>query len=566
MSHQKKRILIVNEFSQLNTGFSTYMYYVLPYLVDTNKYEIAELATYAHEGHPKLDQSKIPWKVYPNDPHPQDHEARQSFGQNRENQFGKWKFEDVCLDFRPDIVVTITDPWMSSFIMNSPYRKYYKWLYMPTIDGFPQKDDWLEQYTNADMVMTYSAWAFANLKNITNEINLFDVASPGADTKVYAYVDDKEKIKIRDEFGVRSDLNIIMTVMRNQPRKLYPELMKSFNLFLKKCKEEGNDELARKSYLYFHTSHPDVGWDFAEELRSHNLNNKVLFTYMCDACKAIYPSFFRGERTICQHCKENAARLPNTAFGVSREALAKVMAIGNLYVQHSTSEGWGMPCMDAKALGIPVFATDSSAMMDHNRNGGGKPIPVERFFKEAINQTGQYRAYGNNQELANMMFEFFTSSDEDREKMSLEARACAEDYDWENVAKIWERAIDNLEVDDQTQTWYSQMKIFNPSQEIPFNQGSNEEFVFWGCHNILNEPDKFNTYFAQKCISYLNAGYEPVIIEDGKPSRVPFDRKRFVELLYNQQGYKNQLEQIRHSRIFGHLNPINKPEIEFTRI
>ena len=134
---RKPRILFVNEYSQLMTGFATYMYYVLPRLHATGKYEIAELATYVHGQHPNIDKTE--WQVYPNEPLPNDKVNREKYNLNKENQFGRFRFEEVCLDFKPDIVVSIRDWWMDYWIQGSPFRPFFKWIEMPTVDGEPQK-------------------------------------------------------------------------------------------------------------------------------------------------------------------------------------------------------------------------------------------------------------------------------------------------------------------------------------------------------------------------------------------------------------------------------------------
>lgn len=349
---QKPRILIVNEFSELNTGFSTYMHYVLPRLYATDKYEVAELATYANETHPKA--KSVPWKVYFNEPHPNDQEARKSYDSNRDNQFGRFRFEEVCIDFKPDIILTIRDPWMDMWISESPLRDNFLWIEMPTVDGEPQKQEWLDIYRECDVITTYSLWG-ANLleKQTRGEVSPVDVTSPGADIEIFHPPESKESAK--QSFGLRPDTFIFQTVMRNQPRKLFPDLLNAFNRYLDICKENNNQELANNSYLYFHTGQPDVGWDMTEEIRKYKLSHKVLFTYVCDRCKSIYPAFYSGEQCLCRRCKQHMARIPNSSNGVSREELAKIMQAADVYIQYSvclaknqeilTNNGWKF-CQD----------------------------------------------------------------------------------------------------------------------------------------------------------------------------------------------------------------------------
>jgi hypothetical protein len=124
----KKRVLFVSEASYLNTGYATYSREVLKRLYSSNKYEIAEFSIYG--GIEDKRRLSIPWKNYPNMPDPQNEEQNKVYGSDAMNQFGKWRFERVCIDFKPDVVLTIRDWWMDAFIQHSPLRKYFKWIHI----------------------------------------------------------------------------------------------------------------------------------------------------------------------------------------------------------------------------------------------------------------------------------------------------------------------------------------------------------------------------------------------------------------------------------------------------
>jgi glycosyltransferase involved in cell wall biosynthesis len=558
----KKKILIVNEFSQLGTGFSTYMYYLLPKLQATGKYEIAELATYVHKLHPKIEDA--PWKVYPNEPDPNNPMEQQAYGQDKINQFGKWRFDEVCLDFKPDIVISIRDWWMDAWIEKSPFRKHFKWITMPTVDGEPQKPEWLDTYADADKLLTYSHWGKNLLERQSGgRLKVAGVASPCTDLEIFKPPHDKAKL--RAEFGLSQDIFIIQTVMRNQPRKLYPDILKVFAKFLELCESNGNHELAKKSYLYFHTTYPDLGWDLPSELRKHKLSHKVLFTYMCDSCGSVFPSFFQSEATVCRSCLQPTARLPNTSIGVDRAILAKIMSTADLYIQYSVCEGFGMPINDAKACGVPVMAVDYSAMTEQVYNGGGIPLPVQRYFQESVTQTNQLRALPDNDETARKIYEYATGPEETRKRLELEARECVEKYyNWDDCAKIWEKIIDETNCPEQTQTWFSPPQVIKPELAIPNNM-DNTQFVKWCYSNILRRPDLINSTIAQKTIALLTLGYEPGQTEDGKPIRIPLDRQKIINSMLSYVNQHNSLESIRYNRLVKGVDN-SKPKIGFITV
>ena len=138
---RKKRILFCSEATFLNTGYATYTREILKYLHGTGKYEIAELAGYGEKNAPQA--SSIPWKYYGAAPNTtceprSSQEEIDAYNSVPSYQFGEFAFEHVCLDFFPDIVCDIRDFWMLDFVERSPFRPFFKWAIMPTVDARPQ--------------------------------------------------------------------------------------------------------------------------------------------------------------------------------------------------------------------------------------------------------------------------------------------------------------------------------------------------------------------------------------------------------------------------------------------
>ena len=226
---RKKRILFCSEATFLNTGYATYTREILNYLHGTGKYEIAEMASYGQRNDQRA--AGIPWKYYGVVPNtdcepkasPEEMEAYQASGSG---QFGEWIFEHVCLDFLPDVVCDIRDFWMLDFAERSPFRPYFKWAIMPTVDARPQARQWVATYATADACLTYSDWAGDVLQNQSNgRINYLGSSPPSAHP-AYSPVEDKRKHK--ESFGLDPEYKIIGTVMRNQRRTLYPALFAAF--------------------------------------------------------------------------------------------------------------------------------------------------------------------------------------------------------------------------------------------------------------------------------------------------------------------------------------------------
>lgn len=539
---RKKKILMCNESSLLSTGYSTYGYEVLNRLHQTGKYELAELAAY---GSPEdLNSVNIPWKYFPVQPPKNNQYLRAKYESKATNKFGEFIFDEVCAIFKPDIVWDIRDWWMLEFEERSPARPFYNWVIMPTVDSAPQHDDWISTFMNADSVFTYSDWGLDEInKQSNNKIKTHCSAPPGANLRDFKCLD---KTEVRRQIGIPDDSLIIGTVMRNQLRKLYPDLMESFAKFL----QEAPPEIASKAYLYIHCCYPDVGWDIPKLLKEHGIGSRTYFTYQCTKCKEIYPSQFQDGRAPCRLCGEHSAFLPNIKTGVPSTILNEIMAIFDVYVQYAICEGFGMPQVEAASSGTPIMSVDYSAMSDVVRKLKGIPLKVQRLFRD-IN-TESYRALPDNDFFVKSLIDFFRLPKEVRIQQGIEAaNEVAKHYTWEKTAKIWENHFDSVIPLDK---WNSPVKISEPDLNVPANL-SDTEFVNWAFDKIGNRPDLINSYLSIKltrdlglgvCINGLpNILVDPECSSESFGTYGTFTREALASRLVNLCQIKNEFEKRR---------------------
>ncbi len=525
----RKRILLCNEASFLNTGFSVYGMEIQKRLFQTGKFELAELASY---GHPNDSKGlSLPWKYYgvlPTNP-----QEEQIYNSRPTNQFGEWKLDRVIADFKPHIVWDIRDHWMIAFEGISPLRRFFHWSIQPTVDSIPQHEDWIDTYNSADSVFSYTDWGLEVLRKQGGKyMNAIASHPPGAGVDIFKPVDDKRTH--RAQLGIQEDVFIIGTIMRNQKRKLYPDLIESFAKFLQYCRNNNLEELANKTYLYIHTSFPDVGWHIPNLIKEHNVGSKTLVTYVCKNCHTMFPSFFSDIVVACPQCKQFAAHMPNTQTGVSREVLSGIINSFDLYVQYSIAEGCGLPQLEAAACEVPVFSVDYSGMEDVVRKVKGWPIEVQRFYKES--ETGCMRALPNNDDLVRKMVKFFTMPEEKRIEMGKQARQGVLDhYTWDRTAKMWENFFDNVDIN--LDIWNQPPQYHEPNRNIPENL-SNVDFIRWGIANIWGEPNQINGPLAKHLLRNLTCG----AYLEGHLRGQPFNRETFVNEMFRHNQLRNEAE------------------------
>ena len=495
-SGHKKRILFISEAGYLKTGFSTYLYQVLKRLNATGKYEIAEFGSYGNS--PEVDPraKNSPWKYYHNMPvnNIEDAEYKKDY---KENQFGKWKLSYVLADFKPDIILLNRDNWMDTHVLKNQFRGNCLVFWMPTVDGYPQKWEWLHDYSKVDGLYTYSWFGKKVLEDQSRtvlakriklpELNVRNVMQPGVDTSVFKPMD---KTEVKKTFGVPNNLRFIGTVMRNQPRKLFTRIIDSFRLFKEKYPIE-----SRNTLLLLHTSIPDVGWDIPEAVRQNGLEELVVYSYMCSNCGLLAVSTFVGSPANCPQCNKPSFHTPNTQFGYKDEHFAFIYNLMDVYIQGSIAEGDGMPVNEAKACGVPVLCSDFSALYEKNRNGGGLPIKNDTIYTE--HETMQWRSLFSREDLAEKLASLM-GDEPKRLKLSKEARECAEKYySWDLCATKWELAIDEAKIKNRTETWDKSIEIKETSKfappDSPNTKDGYKEWLTWCYQNILGrkgiDPD-----------------------------------------------------------------------------
>jgi len=529
----KKRILFVGEASCLSTGFSTYYRELLPRLAACGKYEIAEFGSYVQTNDPKVKAFvNNRWKFYGNNPDTE--EEQRVFnemdpsqpGQNT-NQFGKWRFEKVLADFKPDIVIDIRDWWMLAYQERSPFRKYFKWLVMPTVDSIPQKEEWIATYCSANYVMAYSDFGVDSLRKSHAKLELrMDPPGkrgfvgvdkmpgklhpvpmrPGVDMKTFKFCDQEQKAKLKEKWGIRGDVPIILLVQRNQSRKRISEVLRAFAMMKEKYP---NDQFIQKSILVMHTAWPDnlTSIDFPRAIariqtgyhgtpiKRKGIISEVCSTYICHnpQCQDVFiaPSIhLRNSHTLpCPKCGQRSARTPTTGHGLSREQLAEVYGMADMMVQMSIAEGCGMPVQEAKACGVPVLVTDYAAIAEkgampnyehvdqsnYSVHLGGQSMKVAYLYEEP--ETTCWRAMTSIEDCCDKMASMIS----DREKlaqMSLDARRCAEvNYDWDKNWKEWEWVLDHISISDRKTTWDRPIELINISKNNPVEAKTDQEFI-----------------------------------------------------------------------------------------
>ena len=545
---KKKKVLFVTEANFHPTGYSVYTKEVLSRLYKYPQLEVAELACFVSQDDPMI--KKVPWRVYANSPPMNDQKGQEIYNSSMSNKFGQFSFNMVLLDFQPDFVMDIRDWWMLEFVERSPFRKFFKWAIMPTVDAEPQNHQWIETYADADAVFAYSEFGRDTMLSQSNKINFVNIASPCASNSFHIVPD---KLALRKKYGVPEDAVVFGTVMRNQRRKLYPDLFKSFRLFL-------DQNPSANAYLYCHTTYPDVGWNLPELIQEYGLSSRVLFTYKCRECNDIASKPYSDVVNFCNKCSKYSTTMVGISNRIEENLLNEVYNLFDVYIQWANSEGWGMPQLEAAYAGLPVISVDYSAMESLVANIKGVGIKPLGFYKEL--ETGCNRAVPNNNELASTMAALY----KDQSKRSYIASKCHDNarkiYNWDYTAQKWADYFIKTDVYDPQDTWMSPPKYFNPATSLPKDIESVPVTtqLYWIFNNVLGQPELIGGTIWKRMIRDLIARstlsssipgyyYNDYSHPDMEKRYEEFNPQKAFEICLSLRDMFNQWEQLRIQKV-----------------
>lgn len=504
---KQQRVLVVGESSHLHTGYAVMTRNLVRGLIASGEFEaVGEMGVY---GTWDAGTYAPPWPYFPVPPRPDDEQDRKEYERGGPYaEFGAARFEQACLEFAPDCCVAFSDTWMCSFLAESVYRPFYRFVYQPTVDGDPQQPEWLDLYRRADRLLAYTEYGKSVIEGETaGRLHVPHVAPPGVDLEVFSPPPGGDRMEHRRKLGIEQDVVIIGMVARNMVRKLYPDLFEAFALYLR---EVAPEELKNRTYLYIHTGWPDLGWDLPRLIKETGIGHRLLVTYLCKRCGVVFPSFWQDALAVCKRCRHPSARLSDNQQGaVPPHLLADIYKLFDCYTQLSVCEGIGIPQMEAAACGVPAFAVDYSGMASVLDALYPSPaqrekfaVPVERFYRDV--HTHRRFALPDIRGLAERWASFLRLPPSARSSLSRQARRVAEQkFSWGQFVEKWTRAIKE-EGDNHPLPWSHPERKIPPSVPSLPDNASNEEFVRWGALHVAGRPDLLDSYHFSRVLHDLN--------------------------------------------------------------
>jgi glycosyltransferase involved in cell wall biosynthesis len=486
-------ILVVTELSTLNSGLAIYGRNLIRLLIERG-HKVTEFAIGFTNEIPNVE-----WDLILNQA--QQHE-QEEYNYNPNNVNGQWKFERVLLEVKPDLVIDVRDVFNYAYQTVSPYRRLFNHIGIAAVDGVPQKKQWIEIFAGLDGVFTYTQWGKEILEK--EGIRVDGIAAPSASNLFIR----KDNTELKTIVGIK-DYKVVGSIMRNQPRKLIPELFEGFRYYLDYIKKEN-------TLLYLHSAYPDVGYNIPELLLMYGLSSKVLFTFCCKDCDAVFPSFWRGSRSFCPHCGKGSVRTVELSDGVNEDTLSDIISMFDAYIQVASREGFGMSQLEAMKCGKPVATINYSGMTNFIDNYNA--LPIEPDVLKFSYDMDMYDASVKPETVAQAINDVLQKTID------------------ETITESWEESLfDILEYVDKNNfkgRWGSSYDI-KPFPEYRTIKCSNYDYAKYLILNVLQKPEYMSSLMFTRLVEDLNYGftfgrhYGTYLLEPQlcKGKTLPFDRE-----------------------------------------
>jgi glycosyltransferase involved in cell wall biosynthesis len=484
----KKRILFCTESAHIKSGYGNYTRSILDRLFATNKYEIAELSCYRT----CEDAKDCPWTIYPNAVTKTDPRFVQ-YNASTSNKFGQWRFDLAIAHFKPDIVIDFRDIFMTSFERTSIFRNKFHWILAPTIDSFPVRHEWLDLIKNCDTLLTHTEWAKQEISKLYN-VEAKGVVKDSIDTSVFRPLN---KMVCRQNIGLPMDAFVLGSVMRNQKRKLIPDLLQ----VLETIKTKHN------TYLYLHTSFPEtIGWELPDLLLEFGVYDKVYFTYVCKHCKHWLAMKWQGPQAVCSQCSKKSMTLTSVSNGLNDTELVRIYNSLDLYIQYAVCEGFGIPPLEAAACGVPFLTVDHGAMGELADGLGMNKVPVSRYFRDQ--EQNADRVYPDNDKCIEMIDSFYKLSMMDKVRLSEKLRSkVLEQNSWDYTSQAFMHILDQIEPMDSDRWQPISASHFENIPKAIKEIKNNRDFIYTVLDTILEAPELKHSFFIQQLIMSLDNGF-----------------------------------------------------------
>lgn len=343
---------------------------------------------------PEHIENKLPWFIYTTEKH---------------KYYGEDLLDQIIYHERPDIVISIGDPWNFQYVPHLHNRKFFQWVGYTAVDGEKHlsgiPSSWIPILKDMDRIVTYTQYGKNAIgTTLPDEMNKIEVIPHGVDSNIFHPLSDSERLSLRKKYGIADDYIVYLLVARNQFRKNISEIFKAWKEF----KKDGQHE---KALLWPHMLFRDpFGNNLNELIQDLQIQDSLVF----------FLEF--------ANAKSNLDTIPDGHMN----QLYNMADISLLL----SGEGFGFSLVESMATSKPIIALNHSACAELV-SGIGELVDVA-YYVTGVHNTE--RPYPNQQSLLEKMDKLYYDA-ELRNTYAKLGLVKAKKFDWKSIHSKWSKYL-----------------------------------------------------------------------------------------------------------------------------
>ena len=318
-----------------------------------------------------------------------------------------------CNRFKPDIIWSLGDLHMISYMLTAPEELRKRWMHWLPIDAEPYPYMMHESMQQVPNLVLMAEFAEKMCKKpLPNSIMI----PHGLDPSVYKPLQNKHQMRIKNKVD---DKFVVVTVMRNQWRK--------------------NLDLAVESFARFSKDKNDVIFIIHSQLAAPP---KLRGWYLHNLIQINKDDW---DPKLHEKIKMSANSLVETQMNAQYN-------IADVFFLTSSGEGFGVPTIEAQMTGLPVLVPNNTTGPEFTVPGGVEENRTGECIDIAINMIqgdcGVKRAMISPQAAANKLDKFYQSWKRDKVMLGKYGengrRNAVAKYHYQIVIDKWHKAVMDL--------------------------------------------------------------------------------------------------------------------------
>lgn len=446
----KKKIAFSSNYCGAKTGFGGFMREIMSYLYKTGKYELSLFAagmTWEHG-----DFARWPWATYGT--LPMDRAQLDALNRDpnsaREANYGGLLIDQFLTTVRPDVLFMSEDPWAFQGWSSKPWWGKIPCIVHTTLDSLPIYKPALELAKKTPHFFTWAEFA-AKAMNAEGAEHVKTLRGT-VNSDVFRKLPEEKRAELRARHNISSDTFCFGMLSRNQLRKSFPNILRSYVLFKKR-----NPDVKAKVLFY---THYGEGWNIPDLCKEMGVDKSdVLATYKCRRTGQYFILPFSGQDLDNPVTGDKKSLITvNSADGLTEEQVNEWYNVLDVYAHAFTSGGQERPIQEAKLAGLVTLVTNYSCGEDSCEEGAGSiPLAYDEYREpgtQFIKATTQPQSICDGLEL------FRAMSPEAREALAEAGRQWVlNKFSIEVIGKQIEELLDSL-----------------PNSEYDFNFANTQQF------------------------------------------------------------------------------------------